>query len=212
MAKKPSTFFNMVSTLFIVTLCASAALGFVYEATKGPKAAADLAKKINAIKNVVPEFNNNPIDEEYALTIDGEELTAYPAKKDGTFVATAIVTNTKNGYGGKIKLMVGLLPDGRIYDISVLEHKETPGLGQKIEKGKSDFGEQFKGKDPNSFKLLVKQDRGEVDAITAATISSRAYCDAVHRAFKAYYEHFGLEVDAVSGASPQPTKHTTEKM
>jgi electron transport complex protein RnfG len=82
--------------------------------------------------------------------------------------------------------MIGILPDGTINDISVLEQKETPGLGDKMQKSKSNFSLQFKNKNPASFKLKVKKDGGEVDAITAATIRSRAFCDAVNRAYNAY--------------------------
>ena len=82
--------------------------------------------------------------------------------------------------------MVGFLPDGTIRNISVLEHAETPGLGDKMEKKKSSWSEQFNGKNPESYKLQVTKDGGSVDAITAATISSRAYADAVDRAYKAY--------------------------
>ncbi|MFH1360849.1 MAG: RnfABCDGE type electron transport complex subunit G [Candidatus Omnitrophota bacterium] len=186
MAKKESTFINMVATLFFVTLFSSAALGYVYELTKGPKAATDLAKKLNAIKEVVPEFTNNPDEEKFTVNADGQPLIFYPAKKDGQLVATAIETYSNQGFSGQIKLMVGLLPDGTIYKVKVIEHKETPGLGDKIEKKKSNFSQQFNEKDPSVFRLEVKKDGGDVDAITAATFSSRAFCDAVQRAYKAY--------------------------
>ena len=67
----------------------------------------------------------------------------------------------------------------------MLEHKETPGLGSKIA---DNFKEQFDGKNPAAFSLKVRKDGGDVDAITAATISSRAVCDALSRAFQAYEE------------------------
>ncbi len=87
--------------------------------------------------------------------------------------------------------MAGFLPDGSIYDISVLEHKETPGLGDKMQASKSDWAQQFKGKNPANFSLKVKKDGGDVDAITAATISSRAYVDAVQRAYETYLQNKG---------------------
>ncbi|MFA5087526.1 MAG: RnfABCDGE type electron transport complex subunit G [Candidatus Omnitrophota bacterium] len=186
MAKKESTFLNMVLTLSLVSLLASGTVAFVYEATKGPKAAADLAKKINAIREVVPEFTNNPLDEEYRIVREEGALVCYPAKNNGELVGTAVETFSAQGFGGEIKLMVGLLPDGSIYDVAVIEHKETPGLGDKMEKKKSRFSEQFRGKNPGSFILSVKKDGGNVDGITAATISSRAYCDAVRKAFLVY--------------------------
>ncbi len=82
--------------------------------------------------------------------------------------------------------MVGMLDDGSISNTAVLSHKETPGLGDKMDIKKSDFPKQFEGKSPESFKLKVSKDGGDVDAITAATISSRAFCDAVKRATDTY--------------------------
>lgn len=186
MNKKESSFLNMTLTLFLVTFISSAALGYVYELTKGPKAFAELSKKKNAIKEVVPEFTNNPVEEQYELGMGEDIFTCYPAKKDAELVGTAIEAGTSKGFGGAIRLIVGLLPDGSIYDTAVIEHKETPGLGNKIEKSRSDFSLQFKGKDPSRFRLSVKQDGGDVDGITAATISSRAFCDAVQKAYKIY--------------------------
>ena len=191
MAKTESSFLNMVLTLFLVTLIASAALGYVYELTKDPIAQAKMSKKTEAIKQVVPEFNNIPSDEGFSVFADGDSLKFYPAKKDGELVGTAIETFTNNGFSGNIKLMVGLLPDGSIYDIAVIERKETPGLGDKMEKKKSNFSEQFKGKNPDNFKIKVTKDGGDVDAITASTISSRAYCDAVLRAYNNYIKEGG---------------------
>jgi len=188
MAKKESTFLNMVLTLLIVTFVASAALGYIYELTKAPIEASKLAKQNNAIMQVVPEFNNDPVQEVYKMAVDGDTLSFFPARKDGELVGTAVSTFTNKGFAGNIKLMVGFLPDGSINNISVLEHKETPGLGDKMSKSKSEWSIQFNGKNPENFKLLVKKDGGDVDAITASTISSRAFCDAVDRAYKAYKE------------------------
>ena len=184
-SKKESTFINMVSALLIVTLVASAVLGYVYELTKEPIAMAKLTKKLNAIKAVVPQFNNNPDSVKFELVVEGgAPVIAYPAKMDDQLVGTAIESYTMSGFSGLIKIMVGLKPDGSIYGISVLEHKETPGLGTHM----SDdwFLGQFKDKNPSSFNVKVKKDGGEVDAITAATISSRAFSDAVSRAYDAY--------------------------
>lgn len=187
MAKKESTLFNMLIALFVITFVASTSLGLVYQVTKEPIAAAKLAKKIEAIQNVVPEFNNQPDAEEYKIaTENGDSLTLYPAKKDGELVGTAVESFTNLGFSGEIKVMIGFLPDGTIKDVAVLEHKETPGLGDKMERKKSDWSLQFQGKNPSTFKIAVTNDGGEVDAITASTISSRAFCDAVERAYIIY--------------------------
>lgn len=186
MAKKESTFLNMTLTLFLVTFISSTILGFVYEITKGPKAKADLEKKISAVKEVLPKFDNNPLDEKQEIEIDGETVTCYLAKLEDKIVGLAIETFSKNGFGGIIKLMVGFNNKGEIYDISVIQHQETPGLGDKMSKNKSNFSNQFKGINPKTFKISVKKDGGDVDGITAATISSRAFCDAVRRSETVY--------------------------
>ena len=186
MAKKESTFGNMLMALLVISLVSSTALGFVYEFTKEPIRMVEINKTNNAIQMVVPEFDNQPATEVFKVASDLDSLRFYPARKNGVLVGTAVETYTKKGFSGLIKLMIGFAPDGSIVDIMVLQHQETPGLGDKIDKKKSDFSLQFQGKNPGTFKLSLKKDRGDVDAITASTISSRAYCDAVQRAYKAY--------------------------
>jgi len=182
MAKTESTFKNMVLSLTLISLGASACLGYVYQVTKTPIELSILNKKLAAIKQVVPDFNNNPNAEMYKLpTGEGDSLEVYPAKKDSLLVGYAINTYTKNGFSGNISLMAGFKTDGTIVNITVLDQKETPGLGTKItEPG---FKDQFNDKNPAQYTLKVKKDGGPVDAITAATISSRAFCDAVQRAY-----------------------------
>ncbi|MCU0461975.1 MAG: RnfABCDGE type electron transport complex subunit G [Bacteroidales bacterium] len=182
MAKTESTFKNMVLSLTLISLGASASLGFVYELTKEPIALSALNKKLNAIREVVPEFNNNPDEEMFRLaTGEGDSLDIFPAKKDGEIVGYAVNTYTNKGFSGYINLIAGFKPDGTIINISVLQQKETPGLGTKM--ADPGFKDQFIDKNPSEFQLKVRKDGGPVDAITAATISSRAFCDAVQRAY-----------------------------
>lgn len=186
MAKKESNLKNMIIALFAITLVASAALGGIYELTKEPIAAAKLEKKNNAIRQVIPDFDNIPTAEVYKEPVNGDTIYFYPGRTGDKLVGTAVETFTNMGFSGEIKVMVGFLPDGTINDVAVLEHEETPGLGDKMERRKSDWSLQFQGKDPESFRIAVKNDGGDVDAITASTISSRAFCDAVKRAYDTY--------------------------
>jgi electron transport complex protein RnfG len=182
MAKTESSFKNMVLSLTLISLGASACLGYVYQMTKAPIELSILNKKLSAIKQVVPEFNNNPDAEMFKLpTGEGDSLEIYPAKKDSIIVGYAVNTNTNKGFSGNISLMAGFQPDGTIINITVLDQKETPGLGTKM--AEPLFKDQFNDKNPSEFSLKVKKDGGPVDAITAATISSRAFCDAVQRAY-----------------------------
>ncbi|HAQ64703.1 MAG TPA: electron transporter RnfG [Bacteroidales bacterium] len=168
---------NMILSLALISLAASAALGMVYNLTKGPIEQASKAKEVSAITEVLPKFDNDPTAS--SKTTDG--LTLYTGSQADQPVGTAIKTFTEKGFSGRFSLMVGFMPDGTIHNISVLDQKETPGLGAKMKEDK--FKNQFVGKNPGAFKLLVKKDGGDVDAITAATISSRAYCDAVQKAY-----------------------------
>ncbi len=185
MAKKENSFKNLVLTLLVITLLASTGLGYVYELTKGPIEQAKLVKKLEAIKEVTPAFDNDPNSEMLKMaTPDGKDsLEIYPAKKGEEIIGYAVKTYTMKGFSGFIQLMVGFDTKGSIINISVLEHTETPGLGDKMSKSKSPWSNQFNGKNPATHNLKVKQDGGEIDAITASTISSRAYIDAVNRAF-----------------------------
>jgi electron transport complex protein RnfG len=184
-SKRESNFLNMVLTLFLVAAIAALALGGVYVVTKAPIALAKKKKLEAAIKAVLPEFDSittkmveNPGS--------GDSLTFYTASKNNEVIGTAIKTSTMKGFSGKIELMVGFLNDGTINNTAVLTHKETPGLGDKMDIKKSDFPVQFEGKNPANFKLKVTKDGGDVDAITAATISTRAFCDAVETAYTAF--------------------------
>jgi len=180
--KLPSTFFNMFIVLTVISIAAALALGYTYTATSEARAQVKIKRAMDAIKDVLPGFNNNPNEEKY--TLEGfAEMEFFPAKKDSQPVGTAVRTYSDKGFGGRIWLMVGFDKDNRLYKIKVLEQKETPGLGNKMERPQ--FIDRFAGKDLSVFKLKVKKDGGDVDAITAATISSRAFCDAVERAYRA---------------------------
>lgn len=197
---KESTLKNMVLVLTLITCVAAALLATVYGFTKEPIAQASVNKVNAAIQDVLPEFDNNPFEEKMELPLEGavavesslyresapESLTFYPATKNGELVGMAVETFTNQGFSGRITLMVGFLPNGTINKTSVISHAETPGLGDKIDASKSDFSKQFEGKNPETFRLMVKKDGGDVDAITASTITSRAFCDAMVRAYNAY--------------------------
>ncbi len=180
MAKTESNLKNMVLTLLVITVVASFSLGSIYNLTKEPIEKSKKLKKELAIKKVVPEFDN--IKTYKVKPEDGtDSLVFNEVYKNDELVGTAIETYTDKGFGGRVRLMAGFLPDGTIKNIEILELKETPGLGTKMVEPK--FKDQFNDKNPDSFKLIVDKDGGDVDAITAATISSRAFCDAVQRAY-----------------------------
>lgn len=188
MEKMPSTFLSLVITLTVITLVASVSLGFVYQWTKEPTAQAQLKKQLKAIEAVVPGYTNNPIEEKFFIrTEDGiDSLECYPARKENELFGMAIKTYSAKGYSGDIWIMVGFTPDGTIQNIVVIDHKETPGLGSKMTSPA--FVNQYIGKNPGKDNLKVKKDGGTVDAIAGATISSRAYTEAVMCAYTSYQQ------------------------
>ena len=188
MAKKASTFINMTLALFAITVVAGLSLGYINEVTKGPIAQARLERTTNALKTVLPDFNNEPISDVRKLKLETlkDSIEIYNALMDENVVGTAIVSSSEKGYNGLIKIMVGFENDGSIKNIAVLEQKETPGLGTKIKNDK--FISQYRGKNPSTFNLKVKKDQGEVDAITGATITTRAYSEAVQTAYDVFVE------------------------
>lgn len=194
MAKKESTFVNMVLTLFIVTAVSSLTLALVYSATEGPIAEAKQARLNELIGIVVPGAAEGEVHGPIEVQpIDGREdaepLLFYEIKKDGELLGTAIRTYTNRGFSGYISVMVGFDADGVILDSNVLEHRETPGLGDKICKSVDLWNEQYIGKDPSSTDIRVRKDGGELDGLTAATITARAYSDAIQRAYDTYMKY-----------------------
>ena len=195
-----STLFNMVAVLFTITLIASAGVGAVNMITEEPIAAAKAAATTAAVANVLPEFEQNQVSEQ---EIDGMTIKVYTATSGESVVGYAVESMTKSGFGGAIRMMVGFLPDGKIFNVNVLEQAETPGLGTKMCDEGNALISSIKDKDADELKFSVKKDGGELDALTAATISSRAYYDAVARAHKAFQEASGQKAwaDGDTGAT-----------
>lgn len=188
MSKKESTFLNMTITLFVITIIAGVSLGFINDITKGPKAKAKLERKVNALKQVLAEFNNNPVEEVLMLKSDKakDSIEVYAGTMDNNPIGTAIIGSSEKGYSGLVKIMVGFNPDESIKNIVVLEQKETPGLGTKMKGDK--FLRQFRGKKPSEFNVMPKKDGGDVDALTGATITTRAFGEAVQLAHEVFVE------------------------
>ncbi len=216
MKKIESSLLNMVLSLFLICAVMSAALASVYMFTKEPIANADKKKINDAIGLVLPVFDNSPAEESFKVgftqNINGansaDTLVLYPAYKDGKLIGTAISSYTYKGYSGYISVMVGITAEGTIFNTKVMEQKETPGLGTKMSDAK--FHDQFNGKNPEEFNLQVKKDGGDVDAITAATISSRAYCDALNRALHAYKSNMASTAMSDTAKSIQLNEGGTE--
>lgn len=194
-----SSFKNMSLCLLVICSVCSALLAGVYALTAEPIAAASAAKNQAAIMEVLPECAS--VEEERTVEMDGESFTYNLAYDElGNTVGCAIDVSSL-GFGGAINIKVGFNTDGIIWNTKVLSQAETPGLGAKCVEPA--FSGQFKGFDPAQKKLAVKKDGGDVDAITASTITSRAYAEALAKAVKVFYAIAGtpMMLDASSGAT-----------
>lgn len=182
------------------SVVAGGLLGWVNDITTEPIAQANAKTLSDAIAVVVPEFDNNPAEAPEEVDLDGVIYKVYKATKGGEFVGAAVESSSM-GFGGEIKVLVGFDTEGNIKDYSLLAHAETPGLGSKaadwFKKGaKGDIT----GKNPGQAPLIVSKDGGEIDAITASTITSRAFLRAINNAYAAYKNQ---HVDGASGATQQ---------
>ena len=196
---------NMVVVLGLITFISAACVGFVNMITEEKIAEAKARATSEALEAVLPAFDRT---ESWTTEADGLQLTINKAIAGEQTVGFAVESISKNGFGGVVRLMVGFDAEGRILNINVLEQTETPGLGTKMCDEGNPLLASFKDKMAADVKMSVRKDGGDVDALTAATISSRAYAEAVARAYEAFKVASGAqsEAQAVTGASQQTTK------
>lgn len=169
---------NRVITLFIVCLLASGGLAFTYSATKERIEKERLREEMEAARKTLPEAEKF---RKVKVESIGNVGSVYKGELEGKLVGYAIQVSPR-GFGGPIKLMIGVDPSGKVVGLEVVEHLETPGLGGEIEKDW--FRKQFEGKSL-ADKLKVKED---IDAIMGATISSRGVTEGVREALEFYKE------------------------
>jgi electron transport complex protein RnfG len=212
MAKLESNFKNMVVVLTSTALITAFLLAFVYNLTAEPIKKAQEAKLQNAIIEVLPTFDRYETSEVNSLTV-------YKAYKNNKYVGTAVAAFSPDGFNGNIDILVGFDTKGNIFNYVVLEQKETPGLGTKIvDWFKTDKNNQsIINKNPSKNNIKLKKDGGEIDGITASTITSRAFVQAIERAYNAYSNNADVITsatektnDALSGATSGSNISTTD--
>ena len=194
---------NMVVVLATITLISSAAVGGVYLITEEPIAAAKVAAVNAALEQVLPEYEATTSQ---TIEVNDMPIVAHPATGAGKAVGYAIESISKNGFGGAVRLMVGFDTEGTILNINVLEQKETPGLGTKMAEEGNPLLASLKDKKAAEVNMTVRKDGGDIDALTAATISSRAYAEAVAIAAEAFEVAAGWQSEAddvATGATTQ---------
>lgn len=177
--------FKPVITLTCIVAIMAFVLGLVHQLTAEPIMMAKNNQELAAIELVTGEFDNDPFAEKMIITTPNkkQKFVMYPARIDGKLNAVAVKSYTNTGFGGRVEIMTGFNVDGSINTFKIISSSETPGLGSKTDEPR--FKDQLKGFHPGRQILKVKQDGGDVDAVTAATISSRAVLRAIERAFAA---------------------------
>jgi electron transport complex protein RnfG len=195
---------NMVLVLTLVAVIMGGILAYVNHLTEGPiaeqkeKALADGIKAVMACN----DLKVAKTDEVKQNDAKGKEMTftVYQIQDAQGNDLGAAVESTTMGFGGDLKVLVGFDPEGKILGYTLLEHAETPGLGAKADKWfQKDQKGDIIGKDPKE-PLTVSKDGGQVDAITASTITSRAFLLAINNAYNAYKT---TPVDGETGATKQ---------
>lgn len=177
---------EMLRLCFVLTVLAAVSAGvlaFVDQKTEEPIKNAMKEEEMSAVKSVLPPFDNEADKDTLTLKDEISEYKFYRGRKEGGIVGVAFAVIAPNGYSGEIRVMVGVDTDGVVQGIQILDHRETPGLGAKIET--SDFRDQYKGKslaDPEVWDVI--KDGGSFKHITGATISSRAVTHSVARALE----------------------------
>ena len=205
MKKLESSLTNMVLVLTSVAIIMGGILAYVNHLTEGPISAQKAKTLADGIKTVmcVGDLTVTKTDTVRQNDAKGKEMTyiIYQTQDAQGQDLGAAVESTTGGFGGDLKVLVGFDPDGKILGYTLLEHAETPGLGAKADKWfqKGEKGDII-GKDPVE-PLTVSKDGGQVDAITASTITSRAFLLAVNNAYNAYKTT--PVTDAETGASQQ---------
>jgi electron transport complex protein RnfG len=192
---------SMLKNSLVLGLFAIATVGLVallQLATAERIATAERESQVRALSEILPRssYDNNLLDNSIELQDpllgNKSPQAAYIALKDGKPSAIILRATAPDGYSGAIQLLIGIQADGRLAGVRVLNHRETPGLGDKIELAKSAWIRSFNGKslsDPDADGWAVKRDRGEFDQFAGATITPRAVVKAVHKALQYFDAH-----------------------
>lgn len=199
--KNASSALKMMAVLTTVCILSGAILATIHTATEKPMAAAEQQARVEAIALVLPAFENNPIDMKAEISLPGQtrSFTVYPAFNKGKFVGAAVESYSMDGFSGEIKVIYGFNAEGTVTGYHVMSHNETPGLGAKMEEWfRMDEGHRsIIGINPATKNISVNKDGGDIDGITAATISSRAFLKALTEgleAFETYKKRISHEI------------------
>lgn len=175
------------------SLAATLLLTVAYSLTKAPIEQSALEDLRHSLEQVIPAsiHDNNPAGDTLELLVDGAPVLVYRARQAKQITGVAFETHTQ-GYGGEIRLLLGINQNGQLLGVRVLHHTETPGLGDKIEVNRTDWITRFTGKsltDPPEEKWAVKKDGGPFDQFAGATITPRAVVNGIRDGLRLFAAH-----------------------
>ena len=171
-----------------------------------------LEDRLNSLSQVIPDsiHDNNLVTDAIAMKDgQGNEITVYRASKDGKVTGLAYEI-FGSGYAGKMKLMLGIDAEGKVLGVRVLSHKETPGLGDKIETKKGDWILRFTGLsigNPPVDKWKVKKDGGQFDQFAGATITPRGVVRAIREGLEFFTANKAQMTDLNAPKAPMKEGH-----
>ncbi|MBF0614596.1 MAG: electron transport complex subunit RsxG [Magnetococcales bacterium] len=186
-------FLRMGVILMAVGLIATAILAMVEGITREPIAQSKRQELLDSLARVLPKgFDNSPATDFVSLSDkrinrQAKPVPFYRARKGNEPMAVAFMVTAPDGYSGNIDILMGVDAQGAISGIRIVNHAETPGLGDKIVK--TDWPNAFQGKTLKNAKWGVKKDGGEFDQFAGATITPRAIVAAIKRGLEYFAEH-----------------------
>ena len=192
---------KMVFVLTLVSLISGVLLAVTFQYTREPIRQTEQRQFFDSLRQVLPPFDGDPVTLTFS-NAEGRVARFYVARKGGALAGVAFSCSSAKGYGGTVEALVGLRADGAIQGLEVVRMNETPGLGTKI--GTPAFRGQFIGKPAQGTVWKVRKDGGAIDAVSGATISSRALCDAVSQGLALYGEYRQAIADASAAGKDRP--------
>lgn len=175
---------KMTGTLALISVLAGGLLAVTNSITRAPIAASKRAEKLDAMRKVLPEYDNNPDTDVRVINDGSREWIFYLARRAEQIVGVAFEASSDQGYSGTIKILAGVGMDGKVIGLEIIDQCETPGLGARIVE--PEFTDQFKNSKIASTKWAVTKDGGDIHAITGATISPRAVVEALKKGLDVY--------------------------
>ncbi len=191
----------------------TALVAFTYEGTRERIAQNERDSLLHSLHALIlPErYDNDPVADKLEVhdpVLLGNPLPqqVYRARKEGKPVALALTAVAPDGYSGDINLLIAINHDGSLAGVRITAHRETPGLGDKVDVTRSDWVQGFAGRsliNPVPEKWKVKKDGGVFDQFTGATVTPRAVVKAVHNALSYYQQHRDTLFDGGGTTAPQ---------